>query len=205
MAIGFVKKTLLRKIFCAGAFVAAASLCTGSALASEYIPGILTPSFVDEIRIGVHHHDLHIAGVQDEHGVDINAEILFRRPNIYYENPLLLFLFNPRFHIGGHLNTSGDTSQAYVGATYDYRLTERFFVEASFGGVIHDGDLKPTAVPGAVRPLGCRVMFRESASAGYQFNENLRVMITFDHINNFNLCSNNAGLSTIGGRIGYKF
>lgn len=196
---------LMRSVFSAAAIVMATGFFAGQADATEYIPGILTPSFVDEIRIGVHHHDLHVAGHQDEHGVDINAEILFRRPNVYYKNKLLLFFFNPRFHIGGHLNTSGDTSQAYIGATWDYRLTDRFFVEASLGGVIHDGHLKQRAGNPNIRPLGCRVMFRESVSAGYEFTRSLRVMLTFDHINNGNLCSENAGLSTIGGRIGYKF
>lgn len=199
------KKQPKNQLLGAAVFIAVAGLLPTTAMASQDIPDVLMPSFVDEFRLGVLYNDVRFGAERKESGVNLNAEILFRRPNVYYDNKLLLFFLNPRLHVGGSLNSTGDTSQAYVGATYDYRLTNTLFVEASFGGVIHDGDLKKTAVPGAVRPLGCRVMFRQSVSAGYEFTEKLRLMISFDNINNFNLCSEDAGLSTLGVRFGYKF
>jgi len=182
-------------------FAALISLFVGTSQASEDIPDVLMSPLIDEFRLGVLNSDLG----QGEDGVNLNAEILFRRPNVYYNNRLLLFLLNPRIHIGGSLNTAGDTSQVYAGLTYDYRLTNNLFVEASIGGVIHDGNVNKTVVAGANRRLGCRTMFRHSLSAGYEFTENLRFMITFDTINNYELCSENAGLSSLGARIGYKF
>ncbi len=204
VGIKSTKKSHARYVLSSAILAASLGLNVSSAAAQEYLPGILSPSFVDEIRLGVLYNDLHIAGTRDEDGININGEILFRRPNYSYENRFLQFFLNPRPHIGASLNTAGDTSQAYVGLTWDYRLTEKFFVEASFGGVVHTGNLKSN-VQGSKRPLGCRVMFRESASIGYEVTPKVRVMLTFDHISNANLCSNNAGLSTIGGRIGYKF
>ena len=204
MKIRLIKKTLFRQVLSLTIFASIVGLTAGSISAGEYLPGILSPSFVDEVRIGVQYHDLHIAGTRDEDGVDINAEILFRRPNFFAQNNYLAFLINPRPHIGGHLNTAGDTSQVYAGLTWDYRLTEKFFVEGSFGGSYHTGETTLN-IAGQTRPLGCRVIFRESISAGYELSQKVRVMITFDHINNFNLCNDNAGLSTIGARLGYKF
>ena len=194
------RMTLLRQIFSIAILVAGAGSFTGSAYASEYVPDLLSPSLIDEFRLGVQSHDLS----RDENGVNLNAEVLFRRPNIYYGNRVLTFFLNPRFHIGGSLNTAGDTSKAYAGATWDYRLTNNMFVEASFGGVIHDGDLNRAS--GANTPaLGCRVMFRESASAGIELTESMRVMVTIDHISNASLCKFNDGLTTLGARIGFKF
>ncbi len=201
MAIKSRIRTKVHLVLGAAFFVAFAGFFASTSQASEDIPDVLMSSFIDEFRLGVLNSDLG----QGEDGVNLNAEILFRRPNVYYNNRLLLFLLNPRFHIGGSLNTAGDTSQAYAGLTYDYRLTNNLFVEASIGGVIHDGRLKKTAVPSPNRRLGCRAMFRHSFSAGYEFTENLRFMITFDTINNYELCSENAGLSSLGARIGYKF
>lgn len=200
MAGKFFRKTLKYRVFSAVVFVAGAVFFNGSALASQDVPDVLSLSLIDEFRFGVLSNDLS----REKDGVNLNAEILFRRPNIYYKNKLLLFLFNPRLHIGGSLNTDGGVSKAYVGATWDYRLTNRLFVEASFGGAIHDGKLKRQ--PGNTFPaLGCRVMFRESASLGFELTENLRMMVSIDHISNASLCNYNDGLTTLGARIGYKF
>ncbi len=200
MAIKSLKKTLVGQITSAAIFAAGAGFFTSSALAAQDVPDFLTISLVDEIRFGVQSSDL----ARDEDGVNLNMEVLFRRPNFYYDNKFLLFLLNPRLHIGGSLNTAGDTSQAYFGATWDYRMTDSLFVEGSFGGVVHDGDLK--RAPGANTPaLGCRVMFRESVSVGIELTENLRLMATVDHISNAGLCNFNDGLTTAGIRIGYKF
>ena len=200
MATKSQDQKLIYRIFSTAVFAVTAGFPGTPAGASGYIPEILTSSFVDEFRLGVDHMD-----EQEKKGSTyLNFEVLFRRPNVYYNNRFLLFFLNPRFHIGGHLSLSGDTSQAYAGATWDYRLTNNLFAEASFGGGIHDGKLKQrTTATG--RYLGCRVLFRESASVGYEFTENLRFMITIDHMSNAGLCSNNDGLSTFGARIGYKF
>jgi len=186
-------------------FAAVAAFNTGPAVASGNIPGILNPSFIDEFRLGIMYNDLHVSRKREEGGVNLIAEVLFQRPNIYTGNKFLTFVLNPRPHIGGQLNTAGDTSQAYAGLTWDYNVTSYFFVEGSFGAAVHSGPLQPTAIPGEVTPLGCRVLFRSSFSAGYNLTEKLRFMITYDHISNANLCSENGGLSTIGARFGYKF
>jgi len=52
----------------------------------------------------------------------------------------------PRLHFGGSISTDGGTSLVYTGLTWDVFLTQRLFVEGSFGGAIHDGD---DGAPGA--------------------------------------------------------
>ena len=200
VAVDFIGKTAVGQMLGAVTFAAIAGFYTSPAIASRDIPDVLFSSLVDEVRLGVQSSDI----FREESGVNINVEVLFRRPNNFYDSKVLLFLLNPRLHIGGSLNTAGDTSQAYAGATWDYRLTNRLFVEASFGGVIHDGNLN--RLPSTASPaLGCRVMFRESASVGIELTENLRLMGTIDHISNAGLCNFNDGLTTVGARIGYKF
>lgn len=204
MKINSFKQLCLRSICSATVIAAFGTMSVGSATAADFDPGVVNPSLLDEIRFGIQHHDLHIAGVRDEKGVDINLELLFRRPGFIFDSNIATFFFNPRPHIGAQINTAGDTSQAYAGVTWDYRLTEKFFFEASFGGAYHTAHLDKN-VAGQKRPLGCRVIFRESVSLGYELTEQWRAMITYDHISNANLCSENAGLSTIGARMGYKF
>lgn len=200
MATGKSKKALICQFISVAIFAVSAGIYTSSADAADYAPDLLSPSLIDEFRFGVNQNDFHATNRRED-GANINVEILFRRPDFQIDNAFFSYLLNPRFHIGGHLNTAGDTSQAYVGFTWDHNITEMWFVEASFGGVIHSGDLRG---PG-VRALGCRLNFRESLSTGIELTERMRIMVTYDHISNANLCSSNAGLNTLGVRLGYKF
>ncbi len=205
MAVEFSGKPAIGRIFSAVIFAAIAGFNPGTAVASSDVPDVLFSSFVDEFRFGVMYNDLHLSRKREEGGVNINAEMLFRRPNVYYDNKLLLFALNPRPHLGGSFNTAGDTSQAYLGLTWDYRLTNNMFAEIALGGAIHDGKLNSTAAPGLATSLGCRVLFRSGLSAGYELTEKIRLIITYTHIGGAGLCNSSSGLSTIGGRIGYKF
>lgn len=204
MAIKFSGKPAIGRIFSAVAFAAIAGFNPGPATASSDVPDVLFSSFVDEFRFGVMYNDLHLSRKREEGGVNINAEILFRRPYIYYGNKYLTFFINPRPHLGGSFNTAGDTSQAYLGLTWDYRLTNNLFTEVALGGAIHNGQLNAPG-PGPGTSLGCRVLARGAVSAGYEFTEKIRLMITYTHIGGAGLCNSSSGLSTIGARIGYKF
>jgi hypothetical protein len=53
--------------------------------------------------------------------------------------------------------------------------------------------------------LGCHVLFRESASIGFDVTETWRIMGTVEHHSNAGLCDENRGLTNAGVRIGYKF
>ena len=155
------------------------------------------PSAVSETRLGVMAHDVPIFSGNDEDGVNVNAEILFTSPDF------LKWILAPRPHIGGSFNTAGDTSQAYLGLTWDFDLTDSIFFEFSFGGAVHNGELDDDKMDR--KALGCRVLFRESAALGWRFNEHHSLSVMLDHISNASLCDDNEGLDTLGVRYGYRF
>ncbi len=156
------------------------------------------PTFVSEIRLG--------GSAQDPTGpesgsANITGEILSVRP--FTATDPVLNLFIPRFHLGGSLNLEGRTSFGYAGLTWTFDVTQSIFVEASFGGAVHNGETDP--VSPHWNALGCRALFRESGSVGMRLTSNWSVMATVEHLSNAGLCSNNRGLTNVGLRVGYSF
>jgi hypothetical protein len=136
-----------------------------------------------------------------EGGVYITGQVLFDSFLAPLDNRYLDILLRPRPHLGGSLSTDGGTSQIFGGLTWTLPLPSIFFLEASFGGTIHDGPLEDAPIA-----LGCRVLFRESIGLGLELGEHWRVIGGIDHSSHANLCGNeNDGLTHIGGSIGYRF
>lgn len=155
------------------------------------------PKAVSELRLGVMRHGVHVFVDAEEPGVDVNAEVLFASPDF------LRVLWSPRPHLGGSLNTSGDTSQLYFGLTWDVDLFDPVFFEASFGGAVHDGETNDDSQ--GRKALGCRVLFRESLALGWRLDARHSLSVMLDHISNGQLCDHNEGLDTLGLRYGYRF
>ena len=165
----------------------------------------------DEIRLGAMKPNLESrqgGGVgytfTPEKGVDVNAEVLFVSPWAQPANPFLDFLLRPRPMLGATINTGGDTSQVYLGAAWSLPLLNVLFVEATFGGSIHDGPLTSQG-PNYRSAYGCRLNFHESGSVGVELGGNWRLMATVEHMSNGVFCQPNAGLSNYGARLGYRF
>lgn len=154
-------------------------------------------SLFDEVRFGALAHS--IDGNNAEDGADLNLELLFRRPQRRYANPLLDFALRPRVHVGANVNTAGDTSQLYAGLSWDVKLSSKLSLELTFGGALHDG---PTGT--ATDSYGCTVNFRESASLAYALDERWTIYGTVSHMSNADLCDENTGLTSAGVRLGYK-
>ena len=155
---------------------------------------------VSEVKLGVLAHDVHIfSSSRKEDGADFNGEILFNLPS----NRLFSLIGSPRFHLGGSINSEGDTNQGYFGLTWDYHSNIGVFVEGSFGGAIHDGKLDSYSVDH--KSLGSRVLFRISGSVGYQFNEHHSLAVMLDHISNAGLANSNEGMDNVGIRYGFRF
>ena len=152
---------------------------------------------LSEIRIGAMAHDAGVFGGSKEGGKDVNAELLFVSPDF------LEAVFSPRPHIGIMVNSDHGTSQAYAGLTWDWTFWDPFFVEAALAITVHNGKIHSRALD--ERSLGCRALFRESASIGARFLEKHSISVMFAHISNSNLCDHNEGLDTFGVRYGYKF
>jgi lipid A 3-O-deacylase len=159
---------------------------------------------IDELKVGALAHDIQFLGTHVESGVDVNIEMLFTSPD------LLAVLGSPRPHLGADINTSGNTSDGYFGLTWGITLIQNLFnpgdglfANGSLGGALQDG-YQDTAPPGRKR-LGSVVLFRESAELGYQVTPTISVSAILDHISNANLAPRNAGITSAGARIGFKF
>ena len=159
---------------------------------------------VDEVKIGFLAHDIGLFEPHVEDGVDINFETLFVSPDF------LGFIGSPRPHIGGWVNTAGNTDAGYFGLTWGITLLENLlapgdgvFANASLGGAFQDG-YTSIAPPGR-KTLGSRALFRESLELGYQVTPVFSVSGFVDHMSNANLAPQNAGLTDAGVRFGFKF
>ena len=153
--------------------------------------------FLSELRGGFLVHDEGPFSRNKEDGFDTNVEILFTSP------AFLDVIWAPRPHVGGTINSSGNTSQAYLGLTWEWEFLRDFFFDFSFGGAVHDGETTEEKLD--AKQLGCSVLFREAIDVGYRFNAQHAVMFHFAHISNGKLCDKNEGLETFGARYGYRF
>ena len=161
-------------------------------------------SFISEVKTGFANHDVGFFGSQKEDGIDSSFEFLFREINYN-----LLWLGTPRPHIGATINMTGDTSQAYAGVTWDYKLPKRMFFNFSWGLAYHDGDKihSATNVQTDKKELGSSILFREAVEIGWNFYGKDSISLRLDHISNAHLWGEgtNEGLDTFAVLYGYRF
>ncbi|KPQ10709.1 MAG: Lipid A 3-O-deacylase (PagL) [Saliniramus fredricksonii] len=162
-------------------------------------PVALRTSFISETRLGLLAQDPWSPEAQTG---ALHGEVLFARP-VRPSDPLMRY-FTPQPHIGASFNLGSRTSFVFAGLSWNIDLSPRVFVEASFGGALHDGH-RGGVLRDNQAALGCAPLFRESASLGYRFSERLSFMATVEHYGNAGLCSQNRGLTNIGARFGYSF
>lgn len=164
----------------------------GSIGRRRWLGGILS-----EVRVGALAHDEGPFSRHEESGIDGNLELLFVSPD------LLAPIWSPRPHFGLTGNSDGNTHEAYLGLTWEWSFWRGLFAGFSLGGAIHSGHLATADTDR--KELGCRVLFRESISLGYRFNDRHSISIFQDHISNARLCDHNEGLENVGLRYGYRF
>ena len=161
-------------------------------------------SFISEVKTGFANHDVGFFGRQKEDGIDSSFEFLFREINYN-----LLWLGTPRPHIGSTINMTGDTSQAYAGVTWGYKLPKRMFFNFSWGLAYHDGDKihSATNVQTDKKELGSSILSREAVEIGWNFYGKDSISLRLDHISNGNLWGEgtNEGLDTFAVLYGYRF
>lgn len=157
------------------------------------------PPLISELRGGVLAHNVGPFVSKREDGVDLNAEVLFR------PIPGTGFVFSPKPTIGGSLNTVGDTSMAYAGLTWTWRIAGPIVFGGFFGGTVHDQDIDFRDNDDE-RDLGCRFLFREALELGVQVSREVRIAAFVDHVSHGGLCSDeNEGLDNSGIRLHYVF
>ncbi|MCA1492341.1 acyloxyacyl hydrolase [Ensifer sp. NBAIM29] len=145
------------------------------------------------------------SGKHHESGVFPSFTVFFDPLGAGRAGTLAEKILRPRIHAGASVATSSNgINQIYGGLSWDADITERFFVELGAGGTIHDGDLEDDGSDGP--KLGCRVLFREYAAAGYRFDANWNLSATIEHNSHANLCDGpNGGLTRAGLMLGYTF
>ena len=170
-----------------------------SALGADVAPALDSNFLISEFRLGLLSHG--IGSPERAGGADLNAEILFIKPfNATGWAETLI----PRPQVGATINFLDKTSTVYAGAAWRFGLFNTpFFAEISSGASLNNGQLEDRH--NDMNPLGCHLLFRESASLGYDIDTHWSVMATFEHNSNANLCDENRGLSNVGARVGYRF
>jgi hypothetical protein len=112
-------------------------------------------------------------------------------------------LGRPRINIGTSVSTSGEANQVFSGLDWKVNFTKKTFIEAGFGGVVHDGKTKhnddgPT--------LGCSPLFHEYIGIGYDVSAQWDVIAQVAHSSHAGLCgAENDGMTRAGLQVGYKF
>ncbi|MBB4007743.1 acyloxyacyl hydrolase [Allorhizobium taibaishanense] len=162
-----------------------------AALADEHL--------FDELRFGA------VSSIQGhEHGAAGEVTLFFDPFGHDAATGFLDSLSRPRVHVGGEIGADNINNQAYAGLSWTANLfSSKAFIEAGFGGVIHDGAIDDRHRNGP--DLGCRVLFREYAAVGYRINQTWSVMGQIEHASNADLCDPNDGMTRAGVMVGYKF
>lgn len=120
---------------------------TKQLLLAAAILTVATPASaqVAEIRLGTNIHDINWHGGGNgeakERSLAINGEILFEEPEF------LQWAFSPQPYVGGAVNLEGETSYGGGGLLWRQTVSDKFFIDASFGLVIHDGTIEIKASP----------------------------------------------------------
>ena len=163
---------------------------------------------ISEVRGGVFAHSADEPGalfgvINTSRIQDINVEMLFDVPSL--TEWVSWGVVRP--HLGATVNFGGLESMVYGGVSWTVPVMDSpVFVEASFGGAVHNGGTGPYGTATApARDLGCAILFRDSASIGVRISENASVMATVEHASNANLCQSNRGLTNLGIRFGWTF
>ena len=159
-------------------------------------------------------HDVPFLSTQKEHGADINGELLFTTPvPTSFDlglGPRFQWLLHPRPDIGVEPNTSGFTSQAYLGLTWTATLVSSVFGDSdsvflgfSFGPSFNNG--KVSTAEDDRKSVGSNILFREGLDLGYYVAPKISVSLFFDHESDAGITHKNEGLDAAGVRIGLGF
>ena len=158
----------------------------------------------DELRLGA---SAFLKGdvPEEEHDIFIDGEVLFRPLWGSFDSALLDALLRPRPHLGATVSVGDGTDQLYGGFTWTLPLPGPLFLEAGFGGTVHNGNIYLDEGKDGVQ-LGCRVLFRESLGLGVELGPHWRAIAGVNHSSHASLCDEeNDGLSHIGATLGYRF
>ena len=100
-------------------------------------------------------------------------------------------------------------SSIYSGLTWHHALGSVVFIESTFGGALHNGELDPVWTGGGTklkRGLGSTLLFRESVAVGANLGEDMTVVLQISHMSHAGLAGdNNSGQTDVALKLGKKF
>jgi lipid A 3-O-deacylase len=161
-------------------------------------PALAEDSVFSEVRGGVYAHDISFWSFNRESGVDVNGEVLFTSPSF------LEAVWAPRPHLGATVNTSGNTSIAYGGLTWEWLIPDSdVFLDLNLGGAAHNGKLNTP--DNDRKSFGSSFLFRVGGAIGYNVTEKYNISIQYEHVSNAYLADPNEGMDNVGLRLGYRF
>lgn len=189
------------------------ALCASVAIASS---AFAQDGIIDEVRFGGAWAQPYVldADHPERSQTALNAEVLFAAFNfdrrVGADGDFLNAVLTPRLHLGATANLSNrGTSYTYAGLTWQFGLTERLFIETSFGLSVNNGkrDGQLDANGELIRArLGSNVTFRESVALGFHLTENVTMLLQLDHNSHARLMDDkNRGLTGAHVKFGYKF
>lgn len=183
------------------------SIGTVPAVAQDMLdPRPLAGAF-NEFRVGLNAYNVHHAALpflvnewQLRDIESVSFDVLFASPEVEF----FRWIGSPRPEIGATLNLGGGESLVHAGLTWQLPIFETpLYLEGTFGAAAHNGALSGAAAP--QKNFGCRVNFYERFGLGIHATETVTATLSYEHTSNNGLCSDNAGLSNFGLRIGWKF
>lgn len=143
-----------------------------------------------------------------------NVEVLFSPVSINFldidsSSSFVQELLTPRPHLGATIALEENTtSSIYAGLTWHHELTDLFFLETSFGGAVHNGEMKNVKITPIIsrRAMGSPVLFRESIALGMKVTDNINALVQVSHMSHAGLAGDdNAGQTDLAFKLGFKF
>jgi hypothetical protein len=181
------------------------------ALAPASAQDLLSPKplagMVDELRFGIHAHDVDYTALPFRWNEwklnqieDVSFDVLFTSPDL----DVFRWVGSPRPELGATLNLDGQDSLAHLSLTWQLPIFDTpIYLEGSFGAATHNG-YNLNAPPGR-KSFGCSINFYERWGIGTKLGDNATATLTYEHSSNNNWCDANDGLSNFGLRVGWKF
>lgn len=179
----------------------------GPALAQDLLTPHPLANIVDELRFGVHAHDVDYAALPFRVGhwtlnqlEDVSFDVLFVSPDM----DVFRWIGAPRPELGATINLDGQESLAHLGLTWQLPIFDTpIYLEGTFGAAAHTG-YNLNAPPG-FKNFGCSINFYERYGIGARLGDHATATLTYEHSSNNGWCAANDGLSNFGLRVGWKF
>ena len=181
------------------------------ARAQYWIPTNVTDP---EVKLGILDHDVHFL-VGWENGVDINPELRLGSPvSDQWTDSIpayLRWIVQPRPTVGLLINTSGYTSQVYLGPSWTWRFASNVLRQGDgitggifFGAAFNNGEIEAHGYH-IRKSLGGATLFHVAGELGYEITPTYNVSAYLNHSSNGGFDRFNEAINDLGLRFGVKF